>query len=306
MFLIIWGHFFPPHMSKYIYSINVPIFFFISGYLFKDSDTRILLSKIVKSLVIPYLILASINLAINMGLGVLQIDGFSRFGRTRLPRAIIGILTGCHNVQGVPGAGPLWFVYDLIIIKLIAHFISRNGVIKYAFLLLMLGAAVYISGLNEPVHAITPFHSIPIAYLFFESGRLLKYTQKPSSMNTIARASAVLCLVTIYYFSVRGNGSAYLFEGTLGKNALMFFISSLAAILICVLVFKSIPLRQNKFIYVSSIGTIVTLAIHGWLISIVNDFITCDSAMWRYAIVSMVWSLIILILCYFIIIRISS
>ena len=27
MLLIVWGHFFPPHISKYIYSINVPIFF---------------------------------------------------------------------------------------------------------------------------------------------------------------------------------------------------------------------------------------------------------------------------------------
>lgn len=304
MFLIIWGHFFPPHMSKFIYSINVPLFFFISGYLFKDSDTKSLLGKIVRSLAIPYLILASINLSIHMGLGFLEIDGFSRFGRTRLPRAIIGILTGCHTVQGVPAAEALWFVYDLIIIKIVAHFVSRFKWLKCVTIALMLGASIYISGLQYPVLAITPLRSLPIAYLFFEFGRMIKDKKVVfSSMNKRSRIAVAMCIVPLYYLSVRGNGVAYLFLGSLGNSYLMFFISSILAILFCILVFQCIPFRKKQFFYVSSIGTIVTLAIHGWMVSIANRFlITCMSTSWKYAIVSMIWALVILIFCYFIII----
>ena len=305
MFLIIWGHFFPPHMSKFIYSINVPLFFFISGYLFKDSDTKTLLGKIVRSLAVPYLILASFNLSIHMGLGFLEIDGFSRFGRTRLPRAIIGILTGCHSVQGVPAAEALWFVYDLIIIKIVTHFVSRYDLVKYATIAVMLGASLYISGFNEPILAITPFRSLPIAYLFFEFGRMIKYNKVVfSSITKLAKITLALCIVPIYYLSVRGNGVAYIFLGSLGNSTLMFFISSISAILICILVFQSITFRQKQFIYISSIGTIITLAIHGWMVLlVVNHFlIKCESISWKYTIISMIWALVILVLCYFMII----
>lgn len=39
MLFIIWGHAFPKAFSPFIYSFNVLLFFIISGYLFKRSDT---------------------------------------------------------------------------------------------------------------------------------------------------------------------------------------------------------------------------------------------------------------------------
>lgn len=51
-----------PWISLFIASFHMPLFFIISGYLYKRKDTNSYLSGKVKSLLIPYLIVMIINL----------------------------------------------------------------------------------------------------------------------------------------------------------------------------------------------------------------------------------------------------
>jgi acyltransferase len=63
---VILGHFLhelPPYFRAYIYTFHMPLFFFISGYLFnydKNKQCKPFIQKRVKSLLIPYLILEGI------------------------------------------------------------------------------------------------------------------------------------------------------------------------------------------------------------------------------------------------------
>lgn len=56
IYLIVLGHMFPKPGTIFIYSFSVPLFFFISGFLFSRSETfGSFLIKNIKSLIVPYL-----------------------------------------------------------------------------------------------------------------------------------------------------------------------------------------------------------------------------------------------------------
>ena len=60
MFFIVLGHFFPPYISAWIYTFNVPLFFFVSGFLAKKEDNwGFFWNKNMKGLIIPFLLLSS-------------------------------------------------------------------------------------------------------------------------------------------------------------------------------------------------------------------------------------------------------
>ena len=63
IFLVVMGHFVDVEIVKaYIYSFHMPLFFFLSGYLFTKKDTfNIFLKKKFNTLVIPYFIFAFIG-----------------------------------------------------------------------------------------------------------------------------------------------------------------------------------------------------------------------------------------------------
>lgn len=39
MVLIVWGHCAPTHFSSFVYAFDVPLFFWVSGYLTKNTKT---------------------------------------------------------------------------------------------------------------------------------------------------------------------------------------------------------------------------------------------------------------------------
>lgn len=56
---MVMGHIgFGEKFDKFIHAFHMPIFFFVSGFLYKRSDKKILyiLIKKVKSLIVPYFI----------------------------------------------------------------------------------------------------------------------------------------------------------------------------------------------------------------------------------------------------------
>ena len=61
IFLVLWGHNFPPHVIlSWIFSFHMPLFFFISGYLAKNKHTiafRPYVKKYAYSLLLPYICL---------------------------------------------------------------------------------------------------------------------------------------------------------------------------------------------------------------------------------------------------------
>lgn len=63
IFLVVMGHFVDVEIVKaYIYSFHMPLFFFLSGYLFSKKDTfNVFFKKKFNTLIVPYFIFAFIG-----------------------------------------------------------------------------------------------------------------------------------------------------------------------------------------------------------------------------------------------------
>lgn len=112
--LIAYGHFFSL-FDRYVYVFSVPLFFVISGFLCRiESDTKVFWKKLWYNLVIPLLLISVIDYLIGTIKGILSgyypqpVDHFHFLWKMSI---------GLYEA-----VGGLWFVYTLIILKIILQF----------------------------------------------------------------------------------------------------------------------------------------------------------------------------------------
>lgn len=257
MLAIIYGHCFPEGMSNFIYAFNVPVFFLISGYLCRGEDSfGICRNKILHNLLIPYLILAFIKAA-----GPI----FKHIGDGEWIWSVLAILGGFHSLNNAPGCSNLWFVYTLIIIKIVYQLANK----RVNFLLVLfcfLGAWVY----NDVLHLEWQWamSNCLLAYPFFWLGNILAQRGLIDSVcafMTRRKGKSLLLvffLFVVTYWISNLNGQVKMYMNLYADNILLFV---LAALLGCGAVLGLTFLlneKKYKFAKVISSGTILILVFH--------------------------------------------
>lgn len=112
--LMVIGHVQSP-IRDFIFSFHMPLFFFISGYLFKDRDSTDILKRNWKKVLIPYL-LTCIAIWLFMALLHKYTWGLSIF-----------LANGSESVWGFEGysVGPLWFLVCYSVSLLLFHYLLK-------------------------------------------------------------------------------------------------------------------------------------------------------------------------------------
>ncbi len=260
MLFIIWGHAFPETFSPFIYSFNVPLFFIVSGYLFKRSETfSVFLRKNYISLIIPYLLLCLIKDFSHI------IKYYNDF--PELLKFPIGVLSGFHTFMDAPAAKNLWFVYTLFVIKVLFQ-LTKNK--KQLTLLAMFGiAASLICGYYNfhPAWGVTNvFLALP--YFFFGYIISVNFEEKLSGfVNKIKtyKSRILLCigiLLLMQFVLSDFSGTVRMFKGIYGNSILLFFFLGLMGTVVCFLISVLLDNVRPKAIGVISIGTMVILQFH--------------------------------------------
>lgn len=134
IFLVIFGHTLQllqltdnnlicKQIWNYIYLFHMPLFFIISGFLYKKKELTVNINKIVFGLLIPYLIYQILYFPFAYGSYV--------FNNHYLPfntfiKCILGILTGdfVPSQYSLPVCGPCWFIVAIINIRLLCNYIN--------------------------------------------------------------------------------------------------------------------------------------------------------------------------------------
>jgi len=116
IYLIVFGHFFPVGY-EYIYVFNVPLFFILSGFLsHKELDEKLFWKKLWYNLIIPLLFIIVFNILRYCAVHFIK-DNLS------ITNIILSLLACLSGMGGkgidVVGVGTGWFVYTLIIVKII-------------------------------------------------------------------------------------------------------------------------------------------------------------------------------------------
>lgn len=171
MYCIVWGHFFSIG-HKYLYIFNVPLFFIVSGFLSKkEANCRAFWNKILNNFFIPLFIISSINFFIHIIAAFLH-----------------GTLS-LHEICSFPflvligqwyQLGGMWFVYTLIVLKIILQFLPIKKSILFCIFLFLFGLLIYLKnynyylfGIDFAVHP-NSILNICTAFPFFVIGYLLK------------------------------------------------------------------------------------------------------------------------------------
>lgn len=255
MLFVIYGHCFPEHLTSFVYSFNVAVFFFISGYLMNttakgDSFWK----KLFVSLAVPYLILATVKALPHI---------FSAHGGI----TVLAILTGFHSIGDVAGCNKLWFVYTLILVKIVVHLFGKTDNSRFTLLLLSIIGAIAYNMLDIDIAwSVT---NMFLAMPFFLLGvgcrtsdvfdEICNITTKLSSYKSVIIVAFLLSLtyVVSYY-----NDTAYLYRALYGHNLLLFALSAVAGISFLLVVSLRLDKVRSNAVTLIANGNIVILTFH--------------------------------------------
>ena len=170
---VIWGHYASDNLADFFYTFHVPLFFVLSGYLFRikpEADAKQVLRKLSKSLLIPYFSLGAM-----MAAAQCLINYFYKGVRER--SAIARVWTG-FLVQN--RWTTLWFIAVLFLTEffffLMLKFANRrekkNMWLTTVVLICAVAASVYyrLGGKSLPWN----LDICPMAILFMHIGYLLR------------------------------------------------------------------------------------------------------------------------------------
>jgi len=260
MLLIILAHApLAEKLSRYIYSFHVPLFFLLSGYLYRDVGNATLLQFLKNKfgkLGIPYLWFALINFII---LYIFQ--ALSDEATLSIPKSFVGTFLGLRSLNWSPHLGPLWFIPCLFLTELVIFLISRNSSLhskKTAVIVFIISVLGIIY--NKTIHIPLAYSldAVPFALVFFYGGclfakfehRFWEYLDTPVAfvgLGILSLALGIFNKTVNIFWSMYGNPAIY-------------FIAAFLGIYLVIYVARSLP--EVRFLEYIGKNAIVFLALH--------------------------------------------
>lgn len=273
IFLVIITH---SGINKYIFDFIqlffMPMFFIVSGYLYKQKFFSQNMSKIYWSLLIPYLIYQFTYLPFVV-LNKIVFHDMS-FGEV-LPKCLLGICLGdTTNMYSffIPVCGPCWFIFTMIILRFFVNFIklSIKNIIFVSIICILILKILIINKINLLFCLDNTIMAIP----YFLLGYLIKnycpvdiftYLSKNKKLIIFSIIISLLLLLYLIYYNSYAQFDI-ITTSLFGIHSLsLLFISGFVGtyMVICLsLLFKT----TNDFINTISKNTLFIIFFH-WLIN---------------------------------------
>lgn len=250
IFLIVLGHNIPNWendiLAIYIYSFHVPFFFILSGYLYKKCSIEFNLQKLLKGLLIPYLILTSLGYLLDYFIRDLSVDDFLTY--------IKNLLAG--NPDGF--SNPMWFVACLICVKFIDainDLVSRiipNYVIP--IIVFLINICIYLH--NSSLHVPLIINRTLIAYIFYYSGR---YIHHYGLISKCPPAFAIMALILPLIIS---NGLCDLWSCRFGRSFVLYWTYAEVLSISLMVIVRKCCKKATTVITNYALGTMIIVVFH--------------------------------------------
>lgn len=145
IFLVVFGHI--THIQTlrtYIWGWHIPIFFFISGFLFKRQKFACFcdfFKSRIKSIVLPYVVFYLVTLVY-----WILIERHSRGVDVSIDSQLMGLVYGTYDLRYMMFNGALWFIPCLFSIEILYWFISKciNRVCRFGVLIICYAVGLYL------------------------------------------------------------------------------------------------------------------------------------------------------------------
>ncbi len=232
IFVVIGHTFTTSAIQNYIWSFQVPLFFFISGMLFKDKEEGFVnyLIKKFRSTMVPYYFFGIICILIFAVVGDFAAEALSKSDiNTDIPANLLGLLYGSAKTGNLEFNYPLWFLPCMFCVSLIYYGINKltkKDTKKILLASLIMAIAGYILNYHTSIYGLplgldtavtmTVFYSLGQAY----RNEGMKYFNKPYWL---------VFIVIGWLVSTLNGRVAYSIDQY--NNIILFYIASISGII---------------------------------------------------------------------------
>lgn len=300
MFLVVMGHCHvdvsQQEVSQVIHSFHIPLFFFLSGLLCPKRFSRSSLLKDFRYLILPYIFYGFLTMLVFC---CLSGDFSTSVLLSRLQSLCLGYDAGI---------GAIWFLPALFICKQLFYLCqwaaSCSRVLGYALSLATLFPAYFISryGVNLPLFADSALFGLPFLLLGSFCLPLIQRIAFVGPMRLFLSAAALFALTVLLALD---NGFVILAMCQYGAHVLVYYLCALSGISFLVLACLLLDGCRLRFITITSYGTIVTLGIHGLILTLLQYHLPVLLGYYTPTIllpVAVLYAAVTYVLCYVVII----
>ncbi len=251
--------------KAWLCSFQMPLFFFLSGYLHKlPYNWKIAIQKYWKTLIIPYLLFQPISYPYWIVEHVKQ-EGLNIFN---LNESLVKPFLRC--IIGIPIDGITWFIFALLIMKLITDIVLRSKYRIYLiqFLCLISITISYIFHRDQIINITFAVDSLFDFYPFFLMGYLIKLKKshifnKNAKGNVLKNIIYCMIFLVISIVIIKSKTNVYLID------RINFYILGMTGTSCIFLLSRNFNYCPNIITTISK-GTIILLGLHWMFIGTTN------------------------------------
>ena len=152
--IVVLGHTNVPFM-KYIYGFHMPLFYIITGMLYKyknNMSDKDYIKSIATKYLKPYFVFAFINLLLCTVIDII-LDRPSKIVLLKqICKYVVGILYSRGSTQFMPNCSPLWFLTSVFCLLVMFRYIEKvnNKALKQTIIFLLACISITLSAVNAP------------------------------------------------------------------------------------------------------------------------------------------------------------
>lgn len=253
--LVVLGHSaIPEVLRKYIFSFHMPLFFFISGFLFKKNTNLSIVSYVlhkVRTLLLPYFYFSIIIVICYYILNELTIK-----------KGLINVLLGLGGHHGIA----LWFIISLFITEILFYIVYNNVSNKNLTIYILVSFVVGYIMYKMQIHLPYKFEVTFTAIVFYYLGYIFRKNDLLKSLNKYFYLFGLM-FISILFSSL--NSRVDMNYNQLG-NIIYFYLSAISGILyLHIISINFITMNKyhlmaflNKILIFLGMNSLIILAIH--------------------------------------------
>jgi fucose 4-O-acetylase-like acetyltransferase len=266
---VILGHMSIPNiLQRYIFSFHMPLFFFLSGYLFSQQSMSTLnyIKKRIRTILLPYVLFSIIIIIIWAIVNISTRD----------------IIPSLYSTLIGNGAGNgFWFLICLFITEVVFFILQRyiKNKLTLSILILFSGGIGYLFSVYN-IHLIWKVDVMFTSLVFLYSGY---HAKKYNILEPINRMKKLLLISICFFLSIifcfinhKGNIGHVDMNSNYYGNILFFYISAFSGILFIKFIAQylehSKTLINNALIYLGR-NTLILLMLQGTLPQLLQKFV---------------------------------
>lgn len=263
--IIVYAHIYSNNstITDYVHLFHVPIFFFISGMLWKKKEVSYNFKRIFVSLVIPYVLISSFSIFVYEFLGS-YVNGES--GLLTVKECIAGLVYANSRTGLMKWNRPLWFIPCLATVKILWDLIKKiNSQLlqcALAMVLWLTGIILCNTSLNslrlpwelEVALNMLPYYVVGTVYSKFNIYQ--KDFYKNRAIFFFALLATVLITCIIFEYNIAEISVQYNVYG----NYLLFVVGAFAGIFMILLLAQS--MKKIKILQIVGQNSMLILLWH--------------------------------------------